>query len=168
MSQPATVKSSKSPWPPGEGMSTEEPSPYENSTTPQDSHAKSSAQGDIFFTTDGMGKDQDAQFDASGNGSQHETSREAPLSIPHDKNKDHPPSSIHQVRPDPRNTPQQWGIISFEEKFKPASGKHEYNDVHPLLTNCSMVDMGYFIFFGCVDCVYYNIGILYQCVSRSI
>jgi hypothetical protein len=63
---------------------------------------------------------------------------------------------------------QQWGQVSFDEKFKPPSSKPKWNDVHPITASNSTLVMGSNPFLGGISCVRSHVRTQYQCIPSNL
>ena len=114
-------------------MNTEEPKPYNYGVAAQDLSANQSPD----VPPDKPGTDsEEPQLEASLKSSHNQPSHNILSTTVHEEEKFKPQSSAEERPHDFRSTLQQWGEMSFEEKFKPSAGKHRFNDVNALSRNC--------------------------------
>ena len=80
-----------------------------------------------------------------------------------------PPPSVPQESAAPYGDPsQQWGQVSFDEKFKPPSNKPKWNDVFSRCREVLILVMGCNIVSFCLHCVCCHVGIYHQCVPVNV
>lgn len=113
-------------------MNTEEPKPYNYSVAAQDLSTNPSP--DVPPNKPGT-DGEEPQLEVLLKSSPDQPSHNIHSTTVHEEEKTKPQSSAEEGRHGFRSTLQQWGEMTFEEKFKPSAGKHKFNDVRYLSRN---------------------------------
>ena len=104
-------------------MSAEEPKPYQYTAMPQPLSEKLSSDA---HSSNSKGGDEEAPPITLVNAPQRQGSQAVAST---GLEKIEPKLFVEPGRPSFRDSLQQWGEMSFDEKFKPTAGTHKYNDV---------------------------------------